>query len=127
MLICTSRVENYLCDAIVDGHTISSDSATDKGGMNSAMRPHQLLEAAYACCLNMTIRMFCDKHNITHDGVCVKVILQRFPTKNLLKYSIDFDGNLSQEDKFRIIKAVDCCPVRQTLEKPFEFTANTDI
>ncbi|MBS1532283.1 MAG: OsmC family protein [Bacteroidetes bacterium] len=121
MLVCASKAEKYLCDATAGSHTISADAIIDKGGMGQAMRPHQILEAAYACCLNMTVRMVCDQLGIPHNRINVVVDLQRSEKCNLFTYSITFEGDLSDVDKNRIIKGAENCPVRRTLEKPFEF------
>jgi putative redox protein len=121
MLVCTSRAEKYRCDATAGDHTVSADATTDKGGMGNAMRPHQILEAAYASCLNMTVRMVCDRLGVSYEGVRVVVDLQRLEKSNRFTYSINFEGELSAEDRIRIIQGAESCPVRRTLEKPFEF------
>lgn len=35
-----------------------SDTTPDKGGGNLGFRPHELLEAALASCMNMSLRMY---------------------------------------------------------------------
>lgn len=40
------------------------DTTPDKGGSGSGFRPHDLLEAAVACCINMNLKMFADRNKI---------------------------------------------------------------
>ena len=43
----------------------SSDNTPDKGGKGAGFRPHELLEAALACCMNMSVRMYAESHSAT--------------------------------------------------------------
>lgn len=99
-----------------------ADSTFDKGGGNLGFRPHELLEAALASCMNMSLRMYAEKHDIAPPDVSVVVALDRSdPDKSLFEYSVQFRGEISESDKDRLLSALAKCPVRKTLSKPFQF------
>lgn len=54
-----------------------SDTIKDKGGGGFGFRPHELLEAALARCINITIRMCADKYSIPLSKVTTTVRLNR--------------------------------------------------
>lgn len=49
----------------------------DKGGGNQGFRPHELLEAALATCMNIHLRMYAANHGIELGEVTTKVTLDR--------------------------------------------------
>lgn len=105
-------------------HTAVSDTTEDKGGGGSGFRPHDLLEAALACCINMTLRMYADRHAIPLSGVTTRVTLNRTNSEEaIFEYEIELRGSLSQDQRDRLLEAAKKCPVRQTLSKRIGFFA----
>jgi len=103
-------------------HVSASDTTPDKGGANSGFRPHELLEAALANCMNMTLRMTAEKHGISLSAVSVAVSLNRSnPEAPVFEYRTEFDGDISEAQKERLLSALETCPVRNTLAKPLFF------
>ena len=99
-----------------------SDTTPDKGGGNLGFRPHELLEAANASCMNMTLRMCAEKYAIPLSGVSVAVFLNRSdPNGPLFEYRVEFRGMLMESHKRQLLSALECCPVRTTLSKPLHF------
>ncbi|MBI3808550.1 MAG: OsmC family protein [Nitrospirae bacterium] len=105
-------------------HSAVSDTTKDKGGSESGFRPHDLLEAALASCINMTLRMYADQHNIPLSGVTTRVTLDRtHPVETVFEYGIELHGSLSQDHRDRLLEVAKKCPVRQTLSKSIGFRA----
>ena len=99
-----------------------ADTTLDKGGGNAGFRPHELLEAALASCMNMSLRMYAEKHFLPLSGVSVSVLLNRAnPDEPSFEYSIDFQGPLSEAEKSQLVSALENCPVRNTLSRPLQF------
>ena len=100
-------------------HRSTSDTTPNKGGGNLGFRPHELLEAALATCMNMTLRMAADKQGIPLSSVSVTVSLNREePGKPVFEYSVELGGALSEAQRSRLLLAVDTCPVRNMLSHP---------
>ena len=107
-------------------HRALGDTTTDKGGGGGGFRPHDLLEAALACCVNMTIRMYAGHHAIALQGVHTKVSLDRSqPGQALFRYWVELEGELTAQDRERLLRAAQACPVRRTLSGGIDFACET--
>ena len=92
------------------------DTTPDKGGAGQGFRPHELLEAALGSCLVMIMTKFAASHDIPLSGVAVAVTLDRSdPETAAYACAITLEGNLTEDDRRRILRAARSCPVRRTL------------
>ncbi|MFZ0960882.1 MAG: OsmC family protein [Terriglobia bacterium] len=113
------RYRTRFSDGTHDG---LSDTTTDKGGNHDGFRPHDLLEAALANCVNMTVRMYADHHGIPLVGVTTRVNLDRsLPDEVVFQYEVELAGELTSEQKQALFLAAHACPVRRTLSKKIRF------
>ncbi|WPC43853.1 OsmC family protein [Clostridium sp. JS66] len=122
MIISECKQENY-CTEISNGNSvIFSDVTGEKGGKGQYLRPHDLLCAGFASCINITTRMLLERKNIKYEKVIVKVDLDRSDeNKTKFLYDIDILGDISNDTKKLIISMVRNCPVKKTLSKEIEF------
>jgi len=103
-------------------HSAFSDTTSDKGGSNSGFRPHELLEAAVASCMNIHIRMFAENHNMDVSEVKTEVSLNRNePESTVFEYKAEIDGKLTGLEKEKLLQIVQSCPVKKTLSKKIDF------
>lgn len=103
-------------------HISFSDAGPDQGGQHKGFRPHELLEAALASSMNMTLRMAADKRAIPLTGARVIVSLNRTnPDEPVFNYSVELQGPLSDMQKELLLLALDTCPIRATITKPLGF------
>ena len=122
MIRADSQPTNYHTEFTNGEHISTSDTTPGKGGANRGFRPHELLEAALATCMNMTVRMAADQQGIPLSSVSVTVSLNREePGKPVFEYSVQFGGALSEAQKARLLSAGEKCPVRNTLSHPLRF------
>ena len=125
MIRANSQLTKYQTEFTNGTHTSTSDTTADKGGGSLGFRPHELLEAALATCMNMTMRMVAEKHAIPLAGVSVTVSLNRKePEAPVFEYSVQFDGALSEAQKSQLLSATEKCPVRNTLSQPLRFMSS---
>lgn len=99
-----------------------SDTMPDKGGSGEGFRPHELLEAALANCMNMSLHMLAAKHSIPLSSVETTVSLDRSaPDEVCFEYSVTITGDLTKNDRQLLTQSVKSCPVRETLSKTMVF------
>jgi putative redox protein len=126
MIRATSEPARYLTRFSDGDHQAFSDTTVDKGGEHSGFRPHDLLEAALASCVNMTVRMYADNHGIPLRAVTTNVRLDRTrPGEVVFQYEVGLDGDLTVEQQDRLLHAASACPVRRTLSKRITFECCT--
>ncbi len=116
---CTNK--DYHCLVTNGKISIDSDAPPSKGGLSNGLRPHELLEAALATCINITIRMTAKEKNINLDYVSTQVDLDRSDTRTTFKYKIILDDKLSSSDHHFLMNIIDFCAVKQTLTKHLDF------
>ena len=122
MIQTESEKENYTTKFSHGEHSAYSDTTIDKGGSNSGFRPHELLEAAVACCMNMHIRMFAENHKMDVSHVKTEVSVNRNdPEFCIFEYKVEIDGKLTELEKEKLMQVVQSCPVKKTLSKRMEF------
>ena len=93
-----------------------ADMPVDKGGQGAGFRPHELLEAALATCLSMTVRIAARKYGYPLQDVAVWVSVDRStPGEVFMDYELRLDGDLTHEQREHLSRAAANCPVGQTL------------
>lgn len=99
-----------------------ADTAPDKGGNGQGFRPHELLEAALASCMAITLRMYAEQHAVDCAGICVEVRLDRTdPGHPVFESSLTFPENTPEATRHCLQKVVQGCPVHRTLAAGFAF------
>jgi putative redox protein len=127
MIHSDSQPEPFLTRFTNGEQIASADTTTDKGGGSRGFRPHELLEAALATCMNMSARMYAQKHEIPLAGVSVAVSLSRSTAEGpTFVYRVELNGSLSDIQKSQLLSSIENCPVRATLSQGLRFTAAID-
>lgn len=122
MITCHNETTPY-CTQVTNGEQSTlADTGTDYGGQGNGFRPHDFLEAALASCINITIRMYAEKHNIPIKDVITHVRLNREQEgKTIFEYDIELTGDITEEQRNGILSIAKRCPVGKTLSKEISF------
>lgn len=117
----TARDEPWLTK-FSNGSLAATGDTPTLGGGEDGFRPHELLEAALACCLNMSVRMKAESADIPLDDVSTRVALDRTDEETVFRYELDMTGDLTDDQRDVLETAAATCPVRQTLSKEIGFS-----
>ncbi len=103
--------------SITNGRTeTSADTVKEGVGGVAGFRPHEILEAALASCMNITVRLKADELGLALAAVRTEVSLDRAePGKAVYRYQLRVDGQLTAEQRAILEEAASRCPVSQTL------------
>ncbi|OKS86636.1 OsmC family protein [Mucilaginibacter polytrichastri] len=96
-------------------HGIVVDEPEDSKGTNTGIEPMGLLTGSLASCTAITLRMYIDRKMWVVDEITVKVELFRIEGGTLFERTLQFIGELSDEQKKRLIQIADACPVHKIL------------
>lgn len=127
MIKTKSTSADFHCIVTNDKANYDSDAPTTKGGLGNGLRPHELLEAALASCINITIRMIAKEKKIFLDSVQTMVDLDRTEDITTFNYKIILDDKLSKEDQMYFQNIIDFCAVKQTLSKQLVFRQQNNL
>ncbi len=120
--------EKFTTQIKADQHRLTADEPKSFGGNDFGPSPYQLVASGLAACTVMTLRMYAERkawdlkeifchirHEKTHIEDCddcedPKSRIDRFTRE------LEFIGDLSIEQKHRLLEIADKCPVHRTLE-----------
>ena len=92
-----------------------ADAETSKGGSGSGPSPHEYLGAALAACTSMTLKMYAGRKEMKLDNAIVTVDIERNDDVETFFREIQLQGNLSAEEKERLLEIAHKCPIHKAL------------
>ncbi len=120
---------NGFAQDVVSGggkHHMTADEPVPYGGTDRGPTPYQLLAAALGACTSMTLRMYARRKHLPLDHVSVDVTHDRMHAQDApssgteridrFRREITLKGDLTNEQRARLLEIADRCPVHRTLE-----------
>ena len=92
-----------------------SDAEVSKGGSGTGPSPHEYLGAALAACTSMTLKMYASRKVMSLENAIVIVDIERVDDVEKFTRDIQLIGNLSAEEKERLIEIANKCPIHKAL------------
>ena len=108
-------------------HHLVADEPADAGGTAQGPTPYDFLSAALGACTSMTMRVVAKRENIPLEGVEITVESDRMYAKDCadclsnsgyihhFSVAIKLIGNLTAEQRERMLSVAKRCPVNKTL------------
>jgi putative redox protein len=113
-----------------DGKTLITDEPRDAGGEDAGPDPYTLLLAALGTCISMTTTLYARRKSWPLERVTVRLRQQRIHAADCrectekeglvhrIERSVQFEGNLNDEQLSRLQEIAHKCPVHKTLTAP---------
>lgn len=127
VIACEHGASRYAVDLWAGRHHLLADEPVEAGGSDLGPNPYELLASALAACTTMTLRMYADlkgwpvrrisvavTHHKIHARDCVDCET-REGWVDVLERVIELDGDLSEEQRERLLEIANRCPVHRTL------------
>jgi len=92
-----------------------SDAEVSKGGSGTGPSPHEYLGAALAACTSMTLKMYAGRKGMELENAIVTVDIERANDIEMFARDIQLLGNLSLEEKDRLLEIANKCPIHKAL------------
>jgi uncharacterized OsmC-like protein len=111
----------------VGPHLLQADEPRDVGGNDEGPNPYELLLAALGACTSMTVRMYAERKQWPLQGVQVRLAHSRIHAEDCaecdtkqgmldrIEAEITFIGDLSDDQRHRLLEIANICPVHRTL------------
>lgn len=117
----------YVQKVAAGRHVFLADEPHAVGGDDAGPSPYDLLLAALGACTAMTARMYAERKGLALESTSVTLRHRRIHARDCescetesgmidhLERVVSFSGDLSAEDRSRLLEIVDRCPVHRTL------------
>jgi len=108
-------------------HVLRADEPVERGGADSAPRPHDLLLAALGACTTVTVRMYAERKGWPLEHVAVSLLDRKAEAPacpgaapgtgpvTCIEMRVELHGPLTGEQRSRLLEIADRCPVHRLL------------
>jgi len=123
VVVVESADKPYGQAVTIGPHTMRADEAEILGGHDIGPSPYEYVMAGLGACTAMTLRMYADRHGWplgkTSVEVRHKIVVSSDGKTSIDRFEriIHVDGDLSQEQRPRLLEIADRCPISQTLQR----------
>jgi uncharacterized OsmC-like protein/fermentation-respiration switch protein FrsA (DUF1100 family) len=108
-------------------HRLTADEPVAAGGLDSGPGPYDLLVAALGACTSMTLRLYAEHKKLPLERVSVTLSHSKIHAQDCdecetregkvdrIERVLTLEGDLSDEQRARLVEIADKCPVHRTL------------
>lgn len=104
------------------GNILIADEPVANGGKNLGLSPFELVAAALSACTSITVWMYAERKKwpLSDVNTDISVSWDKLNNKTVIQRKVNFSGNLSDEQKNRLLQIANVCPVHKVLTNPIE-------
>lgn len=133
MRVTEADADGFLQDVQSGPHHVLADEPEKFGGTNKGLSPYGLVSAGLGACTSMTIRMYARRKGWPLAGVSVDITHAKEHAADAadpgakvdhFDRTIRLEGDLSTEQRARLLEIADKCPVHRTLERSSSVTTH---
>jgi len=128
VVVRETRRGQFQQEIVTGAHRLLADEPVKAGGLDSGPGPYDLLLAALGACTSMTVRLYADHKQIPLTRTQVRLRHEKIYAADCaecetkegkidhIERAITFEGDLTAEQRARLLEIADKCPVHRTLK-----------
>lgn len=126
-VVARTEINGFRTEVQAGSHHLIADEPLSVGGTNQGPSPYGLLSAALASCTTMTLKMYATHKKLDLRSVSVDVTHEKIHAADcadcetssgkvdVFNRTVSLVGDLTEEQKQRMLEIADRCPVHRTL------------
>jgi putative redox protein len=130
-MICNT---GYKTEIKSRNHTIISDEPIESNGTDTGMNPYELLLSAIGACKAITMRMYAQRKGLPLEDISIDLSHTKIPAEECndcetktgkidkIDIRVNIKGDLTEEQKSRILEIGERCPVQRTILSEIKIT-----
>lgn len=111
----------------VGPHVLIADEPKVMGGDDAGPMPHDFVLAGLGACTSMTVKMYASRKQWPLTGVHVTLNGKHEDGTYIIDRRIRFDGDLTDEQRARLMEIADKCPVHKTLSGTIRIDSQLEL
>ena len=104
-------------------HQYLADEPVDMGGADAGPAPFDFIMSGLGACTSMTLRMYAERKELPLRQVTVELSHHKVEVdgvkRDCIQRSITLDGDLTAEQRQRLLDIANKCPVHRALSQSF--------
>lgn len=134
-VLVTELDQKFLRGLHSSGHSLLADEPEEYGGSDKGPSPYDLLLMALGACTSMTLRMYANRKKFPLSDIEVRLQHERVHAEDCvdckdkierINRRISYSGDLSEEQRQRLLEIADKCPVHRTLKSDPQIVSRLD-
>jgi putative redox protein len=126
-VVVHGRSDGFVQSIHVAGHTLTADEPVDAGGGDTGPNPYDLLISSLGACTSMTVSLYARRKGWPLEAVTVRLHHAKVHASDCaecetkdglidrIHRDVELHGNLSDEQRARLLEIANKCPVHRTL------------
>ena len=139
MVMVNSGIVKYAQNISVGPHLLQADEPRDSGGNDVGPNPYELLLSALGACTSMTLCIYAERKQWPLQGVQVRLAHSKLyaedraacdtkpETLDQIDVEISLIGDLSEDQRQRLMEIADRCPIHRTLISEMQIRATLTV
>jgi putative redox protein len=132
VLVRETGAGRFQQEVVWGSHRLTADEPKDVGGLDTGLGPYELLLASLGACTAMTLRLYATqkrlplkraevrlRHSRIHAEDCAECETKS-GTLDRIERVITLDGDLTDEQRSRLMEIADRCPIHKTLKSEID-------
>jgi putative redox protein len=129
VVVAENGAGRYQQQVTVAAHTLIADEPVSMGGNDAGPAPFDYLLTALGACTSMTLRMYAELKQLPLERVSVTLTHEKVEVEGKGKIDrisrrIGLEGNLTPEQRNRMLEIANRCPVHRTLSGNLEIDSS---
>ena len=129
VVVAENGAGRYQQQVTVAAHTLIADEPVSMGGNDAGPAPFDYLLTALGACTSMTLRMYAELKQLPLERISVTLTHEKVEVEGKGKIDrisrrIGLEGNLTPEQRNRMLEIANRCPVHRTLSGNLEIDSS---
>lgn len=124
VIVRENGLGRYQQEVIAGQHSLLADEPVDMGGSDAGPAPFDFLMAGLGACTSMTLRMYAERKGLALRNVRVELAHAKVEidgvARDCIRRNITLDGDLTLEQRQRLLEIANKCPVHRALSQSFQ-------
>ncbi len=127
VIITANGQGRYQQEVRIGKHQLLADEPENLGGNDAGPAPMAFVLTGLGACTAITLRMYAEKKGLDIARITVALEHRRSPEgKHQVERVVTIEGQLSDEQRTRLLDIANRCPTHLALQQPLEVTTRLE-